>query len=46
MILIGNEKDVDEAADTVGCCSLRCEHIKLHEALDGKEYDLVSYYNY
>ncbi|KAF8366056.1 top-1 [Pristionchus pacificus] len=33
----GNEKDVDEAADTVGCCSLRCEHIKLHEALDGKE---------
>ncbi|GMR53527.1 hypothetical protein PMAYCL1PPCAC_23722, partial [Pristionchus mayeri] len=33
----GNEKDVDEAADTVGCCSLRCEHIKLHETLDGKE---------
>uniref|UniRef100_A0A0N5API8 DNA topoisomerase I n=1 Tax=Syphacia muris TaxID=451379 RepID=A0A0N5API8_9BILA len=25
----GNEKDVDEVADTVGCCSLRCEHIKL-----------------
>ena len=23
----GNEKDTDEAADTVGCCSLRVEHI-------------------
>ena len=33
----GNEKDEDEA-DTVGCCSLRCEHIKLHEELDGKPY--------
>ncbi|KAI1693324.1 eukaryotic DNA topoisomerase i, catalytic core domain-containing protein [Ditylenchus destructor] len=30
----GNKKDTDEAADTVGCCSLRCEHIKLHEKLD------------
>ena len=27
----GNEKDTDEAADTVGCCSLRVEHIKLHD---------------
>ena len=27
----GNEKDVDEQADTVGCCSLRVEHIGLHE---------------
>uniref|UniRef100_A0AC35TTJ7 DNA topoisomerase I n=1 Tax=Rhabditophanes sp. KR3021 TaxID=114890 RepID=A0AC35TTJ7_9BILA len=34
----GNEKDVDEAADTVGCCSLRCEHIKLHDEKDGKSY--------
>lgn len=25
---VGNEKDEDEA-DTVGCCSLRCEHITL-----------------
>ncbi|CAH8603952.1 unnamed protein product [Dicrocoelium dendriticum] len=33
----GNEKDEDEA-DTVGCCSLRFEHIKLHEELDGKPY--------
>ena len=23
----GNEKDADESADTVGCCSLRVEHI-------------------
>ncbi|CAI4226827.1 unnamed protein product [Auanema sp. JU1783] len=50
----GNEKDVDEAADTVGCCSLRCEHIKLHEKINDKEYvvefdflgkDSIRYYN-
>lgn len=50
----GNEKDTDEAADTVGCCSLRCEHIKLHEQLDGQKYvvefdflgkDSIRYYN-
>ena len=23
----GNEKDSDESADTVGCCSLRVEHL-------------------
>lgn len=33
----GNEKDSDETADTVGCCSLRYEHIKLHDEQDGKE---------
>jgi len=33
----GNEKD-DDQADTVGCCSLRHEHIELHEELDGKEH--------
>jgi len=33
----GNEKDEDQA-DTVGCCSLRVEHIELHEKLDDKEY--------
>lgn len=27
---VGNEKDEDEA-DTVGCCSLRVEHIKLRD---------------
>ena len=36
----GNEK-VDESADTVGCCSLRVEHIKLHEELNGKQYVVV-----
>ncbi|EFO18685.1 DNA topoisomerase I [Loa loa] len=50
----GNEKDVDEAADTVGCCSLRCEHIQLHEKLDDNDYvvefdflgkDSIRYYN-
>eukprot|EP00299_Pterocystis_sp_00344_P018027 c9013_g1_i1.p1 GENE.c9013_g1_i1~~c9013_g1_i1.p1 ORF type:complete len:861 (+),score=243.89 c9013_g1_i1:51-2633(+) len=25
---VGNEKDTDEEADTVGCCSLRIEHVK------------------
>jgi len=33
----GNEKDEDQA-DTVGCCSLRFEHIELHDESDGKEY--------
>ncbi|CAG9854389.1 unnamed protein product [Phyllotreta striolata] len=49
----GNEKDEDQA-DTVGCCSLRVEHIELHEKKDDKEYvvvfdflgkDSIRYYN-
>ncbi|KAF2903707.1 hypothetical protein ILUMI_02464 [Ignelater luminosus] len=49
----GNEKDEDQA-DTVGCCSLRVEHIELHEQKDGREYvvvfdflgkDSIRYYN-
>lgn len=49
----GNEKDEDQA-DTVGCCSLRVEHISLHEQKDGKDYvvvfdflgkDSIRYYN-
>ncbi|XP_051538523.1 DNA topoisomerase I, mitochondrial-like isoform X2 [Myxocyprinus asiaticus] len=49
----GNEKD-DESADTVGCCSLRVEHITLHRHMDGQEYvvefdflgkDSIRYYN-
>jgi DNA topoisomerase-1 len=32
----GNEKDEDQA-DTVGCCSLRVEHIQLHDEKDGNE---------
>lgn len=50
----GNEKDADESADTVGCCSLRVEHLTLHEEMDGKEHvvefdflgkDSIRYYN-
>lgn len=26
---VGGEKDTEEEADTVGCCSLRCEHLTL-----------------
>ncbi|XP_062848150.1 DNA topoisomerase I, mitochondrial [Trichomycterus rosablanca] len=49
----GNEKD-DDTADTVGCCSLRVEHITLHRELDSQEYvvefdflgkDSIRYYN-
>ncbi|GBP62821.1 DNA topoisomerase 1 [Eumeta japonica] len=49
----GNEKD-DDQADTVGCCSLRVEHIQLHKEKDGKEFvvvfdflgkDSIRYYN-
>jgi len=49
----GNEKDEDQA-DTVGCCSLRVEHIELFEEKDGKDYvvvfdflgkDSIRYYN-
>uniref|UniRef100_A0A5S6QNS7 DNA topoisomerase I n=1 Tax=Trichuris muris TaxID=70415 RepID=A0A5S6QNS7_TRIMR len=50
----GHEKEDNETADTVGCCSLRCEHIKLHEELDGQQNvvefdflgkDSIRYYN-
>ncbi|XP_063759467.1 DNA topoisomerase I, mitochondrial isoform X2 [Eleginops maclovinus] len=50
----GNEKEEGESADTVGCCSLRVEHITLHEKLDGNECvvefdflgkDSIRYYN-
>ncbi|XP_012256961.2 DNA topoisomerase I, mitochondrial isoform X2 [Athalia rosae] len=49
----GNEKD-EEQADTVGCCSLRVEHISLHEHKDNKDFvvvfdflgkDSIRYYN-
>lgn len=49
----GNEKDEDQA-DTVGCCSLRVEHIQLHRQLNGLENvvvfdflgkDSIRYYN-
>ncbi|CAG0888804.1 unnamed protein product [Darwinula stevensoni] len=35
---VGNEKDAKETADTVGCCSLRCEHITLMEEADSENY--------
>uniref|UniRef100_A0A7M4F5M1 DNA topoisomerase I n=2 Tax=Crocodylus porosus TaxID=8502 RepID=A0A7M4F5M1_CROPO len=50
----GNEKEEGETADTVGCCSLRVEHIKLYPELDGQEHmvefdflgkDSIRYYN-
>ncbi|XP_042562371.1 DNA topoisomerase 1-like [Clupea harengus] len=50
----GNEKEDGETADTVGCCSLRVEHIKVYAELDGQEYvvefdflgkDSIRYYN-
>ncbi|TSK16099.1 DNA topoisomerase I, mitochondrial [Bagarius yarrelli] len=49
----GNEKE-DDTADTVGCCSLRVEHITLHQHQDGQDYvvefdflgkDSIRYYN-
>nr|DBA23890.1 TPA: hypothetical protein GDO54_011605 [Pyxicephalus adspersus] len=50
----GNEKEEGETADTVGCCSLRVEHIQLFPELDGQKYvvefdflgkDSIRYYN-
>ncbi|XP_027259667.1 DNA topoisomerase I, mitochondrial isoform X4 [Cricetulus griseus] len=34
----GNEKEEGETADTVGCCSLRVEHVRLHGKADGQEH--------
>jgi DNA topoisomerase-1 len=39
---VGNEKDEDEA-DTVGCCSLRIEHIKLFDKVDGVGENVVEF---
>lgn len=39
---VGNEKDEDEA-DTVGCCSLRIEHVKLFDSLDGLGENIVEF---
>ena len=50
----GNEKEEGETADTVGCCSLRVEHINLYPKLEDQEYvvefdflgkDSIRYYN-
>ncbi|CAB9519858.1 DNA topoisomerase 1 [Seminavis robusta] len=40
---VGGEKDTDEEADTVGCCSLRVEHLHIdpnEEGGDNKEIEL------
>jgi DNA topoisomerase-1 len=40
---VGGEKDTDEEADTVGCCSLRVEHLKFDpngEGGDNREIEL------
>ncbi|KAL6081321.1 hypothetical protein STEG23_037602 [Scotinomys teguina] len=34
----GNGKEEGETADTVGCCSLRVEHVRLYEKADGQEH--------
>lgn len=50
----GNEKEEGETADTVGCCSLRVEHIQLYPKLEEREFvvefdflgkDSIRYYN-
>lgn len=50
----GNEKEEGETADTVGCCSLRVEHIQLYPEADGCQHvveldflgkDSIRYYN-
>lgn len=47
-IRVGNEKGEDEA-DTVGCCSLRVEHLKFDEpyllTLDFLGKDSMRYFN-
>ncbi|XP_008571774.1 PREDICTED: DNA topoisomerase I, mitochondrial isoform X2 [Galeopterus variegatus] len=50
----GNEKEGGETADTVGCCSLRVEHVRLHPEAGGCKHvveldflgkDSIRYYN-
>lgn len=36
---VGGEKDIDEEADTVGCCSLRVEHISFAHDIPFKSVD-------
>ncbi|KAF8819618.1 hypothetical protein IE077_000754, partial [Cardiosporidium cionae] len=38
---VGGEKDTDEEADTVGCCSLRVEHITFKEEKDEIQLDFL-----
>ena len=45
----GNEKNAEEEAETVGCCSLKCGHIKLEESpwviFDFLGKDSIRYYD-
>ncbi|XP_003463768.1 DNA topoisomerase I, mitochondrial isoform X2 [Cavia porcellus] len=50
----GNEKEESRTADTVGCCSLRVEHVRLHRHANGHQHvveldflgkDSVRYHN-
>merc|ERR1712038_1033104 len=34
---VGGEKDTEEEADTVGCCSLRVEHLHFDPSQEGEE---------
>ena len=37
---VGNEKGEDEA-DTVGCCSLRCEHVRFDDGENKVTFDFL-----
>lgn len=41
----GNEKDEDQA-DTVGCCSLRVEHVQLYPELNGNQKHILNSFLY
>jgi hypothetical protein len=40
---VGNEKDTEEEADTVGCCSLRVEHVEVRTRATSGEFFLIGY---
>jgi len=44
----GNEKDTEEVADTVGCCSLRVEHITLERGfrIEEEEHEFVIIFDF
>ena len=39
---VGNEKDLTEKADTVGCCNLRVEHISVNTETNELEFDFLA----
>ena len=42
----GNEKDTENEADTVGCCSLKMEHVTLREDKHGDSVDYVVVFDF